>query len=189
MKFSPTIILLLFVLDIIIIFVLVVPQYNQFSQALLEFKTKKADLENFQKNLDYLQDLDRKLEENKDLLAKINAILPDSSHSNQAQLIYFIEKTAEDNGGLITDITLGLPRPYREKNQNTLAQSTLAQPKIYQRELSFNLVASYPGFIQFLSQIERSSLFIKVTQIDISKTNFENLLSFRLKGKTFLYKD
>ncbi len=184
MKFSPTIILLLFVLDIIIIFVLVVPQYNQFSQALLEFKTKKADLENFQKNLNYLQDLDRKLEENKDLLAKINAILPDSSHSNQAQLIYFIEKTAEDNGGLITDITLGLPRPYREKNQNTLTQ-----PKVYQRELSFNLVASYPGFIQFLSQIERSSLFIKVTQIDISKTNFENLLSFRLKGKTFLYKD
>jgi len=184
MKFSPTIILLLFVLDIIIIFVLVVPQYNKFSQAFLDFKTKKTDLENFQKNLDYLQDLDRKLEENKDLLAKINAILPDSSHPNQAQLIYFIEKAAEDSGGLITDITFGRPKPYREKNQNTLSE-----PTIYQRELSFDLVASYPSFIQFLSQIERSSLFIKVTQIDISETNFENLLSFQLKAQTFLYKD
>ena len=184
MKFSPTVIVLLFVVDIIVVFALAVPQYHNFAQSLLDFKTKKTELENFQKNFDYLQSLDRKLEENKDLVAKINAILPDSDHSNQAQLIYFIEKTAEDNGGLITNIAFSRPKPHREKNQNILVE-----PLIYQREISFDLVASYPSFVQFLEQLEKSSLFIKIVHIDISKTNFEDLLSFHLKAQTFLYKN
>lgn len=183
MKFSPTIILLLFIVDIVIIFVLLMPKYQDFDRSISQYKAIKVELENFQENFNYLKSLNQKLEEKKDLVSKVDAILPDSMNSNQSQLIYFLEGAAEDNGGVITNISFSEPKPYREENQNPTAKS-----KIYQRELSFEIVAPYSGFVSFLEKIEKSSLFIKINSIDISKTNIENLLSFNVKGQTFLYK-
>ncbi|MCD6410779.1 hypothetical protein J7K92_02480 [bacterium] len=183
MKYSPTIIFLLFIADIIIIFVFGIPQYRGFSQAFWNFKVKKAEVENFQNNFQYLQEIKQKLTEKKEEVAKIDTILPDSHHSNQAQIVYFLEKTAKDNGCLISKLSVEAPKPFK---QNVLEPSN--QIPIYQRDLSIEMMASYKSFVNFLKQVEKSAIFIVPQSIQINTSSTEHILSINLKGRIFLYK-
>ncbi|MCX6723605.1 MAG: type 4a pilus biogenesis protein PilO [Candidatus Staskawiczbacteria bacterium] len=171
----PIAIALILFIILLLVFFLVVPEYNAFTGLQTELGQKKAE---FRAEYDYYAGTDRTyfdLQSRKDDIKKIDDALPQDPSSGK--LIYFLQKTAKDSGLILKDIFLSKP-----SSGNTTTAAGTVKTLIFSLDLS----GSYESLLGFMMSLEKSSRIFEVTGISFSSPK-DSAGSFSLQVKTYSY--
>ncbi len=136
-----------------IIFFLVLPVYNK-------FRVHSADLVRAQKEYQYLEDdyknfeeLDTKLSQNADALAKLDAALP--TNPLVPELLAYLQQAASQNGLILSSVSVSDPKE-------------TVQPGITYTAVKITASGSYESLKTFLSSVYKNSRMIDVDSISFS---------------------
>lgn len=146
-------------------------RYENLSLLRGEISIKEDELQSQEEYFDKLQDISNKLQENKDLLDKIESALP--LNSETPELLAFVQKSASQSNLVLGDINLG---------------SMLSDLKdIKKIKVNFLLAGDYLGLKKFISLIENSSRLIDIDSIYFSYSEKGELFKFNLKITAYSY--
>lgn len=135
-----------------------------------EISIKEDELQSQEEYFDKLQNISNKLQENKDLLDKIESALP--SNSETPELLAFVQKSASQSNLVLGDISLGLMSSDKD---------------IKKTKVNFLLAGDYLGLKKFISFIENSSRLIDIDSIYFSYSEEGELFKFNLKITAYSY--
>ena len=145
-------------LSLLLIFVLVLPAYqdlNALNQKIIE---KEVSLQSQTDYFEELQNIEDRLEGTEDAFKKINSAIPQGN--DLANLMHYFQ------------ISAGRSRVSIKNMSPSLALSDQAR-KIQSSRVNLVLSAYYPDFKSFLSIIERSSRLIEVEEINFQEPREE----------------
>jgi Tfp pilus assembly protein PilO len=149
-----TIAVTLFII-LILIFFLVMPEYNRFKSLQQTLGEKIAE---FNAEYDYYNAIDTtyyQIQSHMDGLQKIDDALP--TDPNMGRLVYFLQKKGTDSGIIINSLFLS-------KSAGVTANS------VKDVGFSLNLIGSYSSLEAFLRTLEKSSRIFEITGITFSST-------------------
>jgi Tfp pilus assembly protein PilO len=151
---------------------LIWPKYQDLTDLKLEIFKKKLEIQSQEDYLLDLQEASRKLEENQEVLTKIDSALPPDS--SLPVLFNFFQKTSSESGLVLGDFGEITISPEKESGL---------------RETSLNLFlfGSYSAFKNFLYALENSARLIEVENISFLSPTEEDIFSFQLKIKVYSY--
>jgi Tfp pilus assembly protein PilO len=161
-----------FFLTILLGIFLIWPKYQDLTELKLEVFKKKLEIQSQGDYLLDLQEASQKLEENQEVLAKIDSALP--SDSSLPVLFNFFQKASSESGLVLGDFGKIAISPEEESGL---------------RETSLNLFLSgpYPAFKNFLYALENSARLIEVENISFSSPLEEDIFSFQMGIKVYSY--
>ncbi|MDP3882555.1 MAG: type 4a pilus biogenesis protein PilO [Candidatus Staskawiczbacteria bacterium] len=188
--------IILFII-LLLIFFLVVPEYNTFKKLRADLGEKKAQ---YNAEFDYYAEITKQyyeLQNREEDLKKVDDALPEDP--NFGKLIYYFQKTAEENGMIIKDLFLS-------KSSAGVTSANGSGNRINDLIFSMNLIGDYSALSKFLSALEKSDRMFEVTNISFGSesqsqtiiepslpeseaTQFQNLqiYNFNLQVKTQSY--
>ena len=175
----PIIIAVTLFVILLLIFFLVVPQYNTFKILQTQLAGKTAE---FNAQHDYYSAIDAtylNLQGHKDDVVKIDDALP--QNPVLANVVYFLQKTAGGNGLIIKDLFLS-------KSSSTESGSG-AGNTVKDITFSIDLTGSYASLENFIVSLEKSSRIFEVTNISFGSpsASAQQTYSFSLQIKTYSY--
>jgi len=176
----PIAIALTLFIILLLIFFLVVPEYNTFTTLQTQLGEKRAE---FNAEFDYYAQIAKThndLQAHQDDLKKIDNALPENPVFGT--LVYFIQETAKENGLIIKDLFLSQSSP---TNLQTNAANT-AVKKVKDTVFSIDLLGGYASLENFIISLEKSSRIFEVTNISFNSTSGPPY-SFSLQIKTHSY--
>lgn len=153
----PIVIATILFIILLLMFFLVVPEYNKFKGLQIELGEKKAE---FNAKYEYFSEIARVFDELKnyeDVIKKVDDALPSSP--SFGRLAYFFQKKSKENGLIIKDLFLAKYSP--------------DDPGSDVKEIVFSLNASgsYPALKNFISSLERSARLFEITSISFSSNS------------------
>ena len=169
-----TIALILFV-TLLMVFFLVVPQYNMFKELGPQLGEKRAE---FDAQHVYYTEIDKISEDllaRQDELVKIDDALPQDPPIGK--VIYYLQETAQENGLIVKDLFLSQSSPNNADNKVA---------KVRDMVFSSDLVGSYTSLENFITALEESSRIFEVTNISFASTTGTSN-SFSLQIRTHSY--
>ncbi|MDP2741117.1 MAG: hypothetical protein Q8O66_00295 [bacterium] len=139
---------------LLLMFFLVVPEYNTFKGLQIELGEKKAE---FNAKYEYFSEITRVFDELKNYkngLEKVNDALPSSP--SFGRLAYFFQKKSKENGLIIKDLFL--------------AKYSFDDPggKVKEIVFSLNTSGSYSALKNFIFSLEKSARLFEITSISFS---------------------
>ena len=170
----PIAIALTLFIILLLVFFLVMPEYRTFGKLQTELGEKKAE---FNAKYDYYAAITKThydLQSRQDDVDKIDNALP--QNSDLGQVVYFLQKTAKDNGLIMKDLFLS-------KSSLSNVQSNSIKDIIFSIDLSGDYI-SLEGFIRSL---EKSARLFEITNISFGSTGKSTLQSFSLQIKIHSY--
>lgn len=150
-----TIAIILFII-LLLMFFLVVPEYNTFKSLQIELGEKKAE---FNAKYEYFAEVTRvfyELENYKEGIKKVDDALP--SKPSFGRLAYFFQKEARENGLIIKDLFLA---KYSLENPDSDIKETV---------FSISVSGSYSALKNFILSLEKSARLFEITSISFSST-------------------
>ena len=172
-----TIALILFII-LLLVFFLVVPEYNTFGKLQIDLGEKKAE---YQAKYDYYSSIDKifyELQNRKDEIVKIDNALPENS--DLGEIIYFLQETAKSNGLIVKDLFLS-------KSSLSTSQNNTKINSVKDITFSMSVLGDYISLQDFILSLEKSSRIFEVTNISFSSASGSSLQSFSLQIKTYSY--
>ncbi len=170
---KPIIIAVSLILALILGLILCLPKYQSWRNLLSEIKVKEIEFQTREEYYSQIREIERKLSEHKEALAKIASALPPDP--SLPALFDFLYLTVARSGLVLEDITLeriDLPEEERIK-------------EIY---VNLELSGSYSSLKDFLLALERTARLIEVRTISFdSPEDPEEPFSFKIKVKTQSY--
>lgn len=166
--FSITIIVLVAIL--LLSGTLLFKKYEALSYFRREIASKEKDLQSQEEYFQKLQNISDKLQENIDLIQKIDSALPPNPEI--PELLSFIQRSASQTSLILGDINLG---------------SMISGGNMKETRINFLVTGDYPHFREFLSLIENSSRLIEVRNIYFFYPEKGELFKFDLKITAFSY--
>ena len=154
----PIIIALTLVIILLLVFFLVVPEYNNFKASQVVLGEKVAE---FSAKYDYYATISKamaELQSRKDDIKKIDDALP--QNSDLGKIIYFLQETAKDKGLVVKDSFLS-----KSSVNNSKAN---AGNVIKDISFSLDLSGNYLALGNFISALESSSRIFEITSISFS---------------------
>ncbi|MDD5144676.1 MAG: type 4a pilus biogenesis protein PilO [Candidatus Pacebacteria bacterium] len=149
-----------------------IPKINELAKIQKDIKEKGSLITREKEHFTNLKEIDQKLAEKGEEMAKIGLALPDSP--DIPSLFDFIQKTASYSGMVLEGL-----------GDYTVSNS-LQGEKIRETVFSIQVSGSYEDFKNFLSSLENSSRLINVDSISFNaKEEEENNFSFNLSLETF----
>lgn len=150
-----TIAVILFII-LLLMFFLVVPEYNTFKDLRVELGEKKAE---FNAQYEYFAEVARvfyELENYKEGISKVDDALPNKP--SFGRLAYFFQKEAKENGLIVKDLFL--------------AKYSLENPDSDVKDIVFsiNVSGSYSALKNFILSLEKSARLFEITSISFSST-------------------
>jgi len=174
MKYTNTIVLISLVIIALIVVVLLVPTISSFARLKTRIAETEAKIETQNEFLVQLQVTAQRMEENKELVAKIENALPVGPDA--ASLLDFLDESATRNGVNLEEIT------WLDKNKT-------AEGKVQDYLMSINFSGSYYSFRNFVNDIEKSSRIIDIDQIEFNSKRERGLpIEFKLYLRIHSYK-
>jgi len=185
----PIAIALTLFIILLLVFFLVVPEYNTFGKLQTQLGEKKAE---FNAEFDYYAAISKvyfDLQGRQDDIKKIDDALP--SYPSLGNLIYFLQKTAKDNGLMVKDLFLS-------KSSQGSAGSNVSD-NVKDIVFSINLLGDYASLEGFAVSLEKSSRILEITNISFgsasapslessqSQFQIQQTYSFNLQIKTHSY--
>lgn len=167
-SFSITIIILVAIL--LLLSTLLFKKYEALSYFRREIASKEKDLQSQEEYFQKLQNISDKLQENIDLIQKIDSALPPNPEI--PELLSFIQRSASQTGLVLGDINLG---------------SMVSGGNMKETRVNFLVTGAYPHFREFLSLIENSSRLIEVGSIYFFYPEGGELFKFDLKITALSY--
>ena len=147
--------LILFVI-LLLVFFLVMPEYNTFVSLQMELGQKKAE-QNAQ--VDYYAAITKTyydLQSRQSDLQTIDDALP--QESSLGRLVYFLQEAAKENGMIVKDLFLS-------KSSSNNASPSQTTDSVKDIVLSMDVLGNYSSLGSFMSSIEKSSRLFEVTNI------------------------
>ncbi|MGA2418060.1 MAG: type 4a pilus biogenesis protein PilO [Candidatus Staskawiczbacteria bacterium] len=184
----PIAIALILFIVLLLVFFLVMPEYQAFGKLQSELGEKKAE---FNAEFDYYAAITKTyydLQSRADDIKKIDDALPQDSELGK--LIYFLQKTAGENGMMIKDLFL---------SKSSLGAQISTTSNVKDIVFSTDLLGNYSSLEKFMIALEKSSRLFEVTNISFgsgsqsplksSQTQFQiqQTYSFNLQIKTHSY--
>jgi len=174
---------------ILLVFVLVMPEYKIFTNLQTELSKKQAE---FKAEYDYYATIARiyfDLQSRKSDVAKIDDALPQDS--SLGKTIYFLQETAKENGMMVKDL-------YLSKSSLSSA-GTSKGSTVKDIVFSMDLLGNYSSLGRFITAMEKSSRIFEVASISFGSANqptsvssqsqfqIQQTYSFSLQIKTHSY--
>ena len=150
---KPLITILMFFATLVLIFLFVLPTYQQSNSLQANVFSKQAEYSG--KSLYYanIVSLSNKLESHKDALQKVDDALP--STISFAQFIYFFQQKGLENGLTVRAINFGAP----------LRPSVSGGNNIKNIVIGLNLSGTYQNFKNFVSSLEQSDRLFEINSV------------------------
>jgi Tfp pilus assembly protein PilO len=160
---------------------LIVPQWQQLSEAKGQLKVKKTELQQREDYFSQLRTVARNFEALPEVLIKINNAIPDNPEFDK--LINFLAVAAQQQGLVLTEIS----------NVTVAAQESgkpNQEPQNFLRgiTLSLRLTGSYPALKNFLLQVEDSARLLEVERLAFVPAKTAGAFQFELDLKTQAYR-
>ena len=172
----PIAIALTLFIILLLIFFLVMPEYNTFKKLQIELGQKKAE---FNAKFDYYAAITRTyfdLQSRQDDVKKIDDALP--QNSNLGTTIYFLQQTAKGDGLIIKDLFLS--------KTSTNVSGSKADNNAKDRVFSIDLFGDYASLENFMISLEKSSRIFEITNISFDSESGPPY-NFSLQIKTHSY--
>lgn len=170
--------IMLFII-LLLVFFLVLPEYNTFGALRTQLGEKKAE---FNAEYDYYAAITKTyydLQSRQDDLKKIDDALPNpSSDPVFGKLIYFVQQTAKENGLMIKDVSFSKSSPS--------AAEAGAVSTVKDISITANVLGDYQPLGNFIVSLEKSSRVFEVTNITFGSSAGPPY-SFSLQIKTHSY--
>ena len=179
-----TIALLIFII-ILLVFFLVVPEYNTFKSLQTQLSEKTAE---YNAQYDYYVAIDKtyqSLQSHQNDIQKIDDALPQGIVLGQ--VIFSLQEIAKDNGLMVKDLFLS------QSSSSTTGSDATSNSNIKEVVFSTDLLGSYASLESFLTALEKSSRIFEVTSISFGSIAAQNsktdpsLQNFSLQIKTYSY--
>ena len=152
---------------------LVWPKYQDLQNLNSQIRQKQSELKSQGEYFLKLEEISQRLEDQKEILAKIDSALP--GRPSLPALFDFLQKTSSQSGLVLKEIGFG-------------SQPILGQEMIKEIQIPLVLSGSYPAFKDFLKKIEKSARILEVNSVSFSSLSAkEKLFDFSLKIKTYSY--
>ena len=171
----PIAIALILFIILLLVFFLVVPEYNVFQKLQTELGGKMAE---YVGQHDYYSAIDRayyELQARKDDITKIDDALPQDP--TLGNTMYFLQETAKGNGLSVKDLFL---------SKSSAGAAGTSTNRIKDITFSMDLLGDYPALGVFLESLERSSRIFEVNSISFSSST-NPPYTFSLQIKTHSY--
>jgi Tfp pilus assembly protein PilO len=175
----PIAIALTLFIILLLVFFLVVPEYNTFQALQTSLGEKSAQ---YRAQFDYYAAIEKTyddLQEHQEDIKKIDDALPappqDPTLSN---VIYFLQETAKENGLIVKNLFLS-----QSSSSNAGAATTNS---IKDMAFSMDTMGDYPSLQNFIISLENSSRIFEVTSISFGSASGPPY-SFSLQIKTHSY--
>jgi Tfp pilus assembly protein PilO len=185
-----TIAVILFII-LLLVFFLVMPEYNTFTELQTELGQKKAE---YNAQFDYYAAISKvyfDLQSRQDDIKKIDDALP--TNPDLGKVIYYLQNTATENGMLIKDVFLS------KSSQGNAQPQGSAGYVMKDIVFSMDLLGDYPSLTRFMITLEQSSRIFEVTNISFgaadqaqaqssqSQFQIQQTFSFNLQVRTHSY--
>lgn len=171
----PILIGVMFLAILLLVFILVLPEYNTFKQLQVQLGEKRAE---YVAQHDHYAAIDKvydDLQARKDDIAKIDEAL--SSDPALGKTVYFLQEVAQKNGLIVKNLFLSKG----SSNESNTGVKT-------SKEISFSidLLGNYPSLGSFISSLEDSSRIFEITSISFGSKEGPPY-NFSLQIKTYSY--
>lgn len=154
-----TIALILFII-LLLVFFLVLPEYNMFKKLQVEYGDKKAEYEAEFEYYNEIAATEAELQSRSEDIAKIDDALP--TDPDLGKVIYFLHETAVGNGMIIKSLFLS-------KSSLNSVQNNLG--KVKDIVFSVDIVGDYSSLEKFLISLEKSSRLFEITNISFGSSS------------------
>lgn len=172
----PIVIALILFVILLLVFFLVVPEYNTFVNLRTELGEKISE---YNAEFDYYTAITKMyydLQARKDDLKKVDdALSPDPV---SGRIIYFLQKIATDNGLILKNLFLS-------KSSSGTSETNLTN-SIKDIIFSVDLVGDYSALKNFILSLEKSSRIFEITNISFGSAS-NPPYNFSLQIKTYSY--
>jgi Tfp pilus assembly protein PilO len=176
----PIAIALTLFIILLLVFFLVVPEYNTFGKLQTELGEKTAE---FNAEYDYYAAIAKThndLQGRQDEIKKIDNALPNQPQDSiLGKLIYSLQQTAKDNGLLVKNLFLS-------KSSSGNAGPNVGD-SVKDIVFSMDLSGNYASLENFIVSLEKSSRIFEITNVSFSFAPGSLLESFSLQIKTHSY--
>lgn len=172
----PIAIILTLIATLVLVYVLVLPEYNTFTKLQTELGIKKAE---FNAEYDYYAAINktyRDLQNRPDDIKKIDDALPQDPALGK--LVYFLQGTAKENGLVVKDLSLS------KSSTNSTATTSSNVKSI---NFSMDLLGNYASLEGFMMALEKSSRLFEITTISFGSVQAGETYNFNLQIKTYSY--
>jgi Tfp pilus assembly protein PilO len=172
----PIAIALILFITLLLVFFLVLPEYNTFGALQTQLGEKKAE---YAAEFDYYAAITKTyydLQSRQDDIQKIDDALPQDP--GIGQLAYFLQETAKENGLMLKDLFLS-------KSSQGSVSSGISN-SIKDMVFSIDLSGDYPSLENFIISLEKSSRIFEITSISFGSASGPPY-SFSLQIETHSY--
>jgi len=174
----PIIIALILFVTLLLVYFLVMPEYNTFKSLQVELGEKKAE---YNAEYDYYAAIDVTyfgLQDRADDIKKIDNALPETPELGRT--IYYLQKTATDNNLIVKNLFLS------KSSQSVSPSGNINNSNVKDIIFSMNLLGEYPALGEFIMSLEKSSRLFEITDISFSSPSGPPY-NFSLQIKTHSY--
>jgi Tfp pilus assembly protein PilO len=171
----PIFIGVMLVAILLIVFILVLPEYDNFKQLQAQLGEKRAE---YVAQHDHYAAIDKvydDLQVRKDDIAKIDEAL--SSDPALGKTVYLIQEVAQKSGLIVKNLFL---------SQGSSKESVAGAKSSKEISFSVDLLGNYPSLGSFIRSLEDSSRIFEITSISFG-TQSEPPYNFSLQIKTYSY--
>jgi len=162
-----------FCLSLLLIFVLVLPAYNDLNDLNNQIFEKETSLQSQQEYFWELEDIAKRVEGQEESFEKIRSAIPNGS--NLANLMNYFQRSASKAGVSMENVSPALIVSTQEK-------------KVHASRVNLVIIGEYPAFKNFLSIIEKSSRLIEIESIGFQSPNEQgDPFSFNISTKVYYY--
>jgi len=176
----PITIILILLAILLIAFFLVVPEYKMFKKLQAELAEKVAE---FNAKHDYYSAVDKayfELQSRKNDIKKVDIALPEDRNLNE--LVYFLQKTAKENGLVAKNLFLSPPSSFTKKDQ----KNKKIVGDVKEIVLSMDLSGDYSSLKNFIISLEKSARIFEVIRISFGSAP-NPPYKFSIQIKTYSY--
>ncbi len=151
---------------LVLVLVLILPQYQRFQLLKTDFAQKEADLKARQDYNQTIADLKKELDKYGPEMEKISSAVPADPFF--PSLLDYLQATASQGKLVIRKVALGQ------------ASLVLDNPAVEKRVISLEVAGFYPDFKNFIGELEKSSRLIQVETFSIAKPEKEIVFNFNV---------
>lgn len=179
---KPITIALILLVALILVFILVKPEYVVFKELQTDLGIKKAE---YNAEFDYYSEISRnyaELKSHAEDVKKIDAALP--SDPMLGKLIYFVQEKASTSGLILKSLFL------------TKSSGSSGSNSVKELAFSLSLAGNYPALKTFISYLENSAKIFEIKSINFGSAEVsggqmqlfsESVYSFSVQVNTYIY--
>ena len=190
---KPITTIIILIVNLVLIFLFVIPKYQESGEIQINFEKKQIDYNNQSKYQAELLSILKNIEERKEIIEKIDIALP--SNFSISPIVNFLQEKAKENQLSIKSMVFS--KIASQTDEQLLKENSLK--KVKSVNITVNLSGSYQGLKNLLISLDRSVRLFEVDSISFSSpeifvnsngstsSNQLRTYDFRLEVKTNTY--